>query len=411
MKISQLFLKISRKIKFFVFIPFWGIQAIYFDFLVERSDKHIKTKSDQKNILIIKLDAIGDYVLFRNFLEQVKKSVKFKNYKIHLLGNIRYKDLALQLDKNFVDEFIWIDPSKLLNRFWIVNRENLSLILGLNQNEYEYILNPTFTRQYLVDKLIVKNINAFSKVGFIGDSTNTPGFLSRGSERFYTKMIKVEKNNVFEFYRNKTFFEEVLGQQIVLDRPIIRMGKTILDPGSRTAGWDDKMKYIVIFPGAGTVDKQWPPLNFAKIIDYIESKYPGRYSFIIMGGKGDVAASKQIMSNIKSQNVVNQTGQTNLVELIQALSEASLLICNDTGAAHIAAALNTKTIFLLKGNGEFGRFGPYPPEIDQNITAIFPPKIGYNTKTYAKLLGKRFFTTEINDIGVDTVQGAIDQIL
>ena len=46
-------------------------------------------------LLIIKTDAIGDYILFRNFLSEVRNLSLYKNYKIILCGNELWKDIAL----------------------------------------------------------------------------------------------------------------------------------------------------------------------------------------------------------------------------------------------------------------------------------------------------------------------------
>src|ERR1700761_7079681 len=72
-----------------------------------------KFRSPQKRLLIIKTDAIGDYILFRNFLEVVRSSEAYKDYKIHLLGNVLWSDLALKYDSRFTDEFIFTKPNDL----------------------------------------------------------------------------------------------------------------------------------------------------------------------------------------------------------------------------------------------------------------------------------------------------------
>ncbi|MDW8465862.1 MAG: hypothetical protein RML35_06685 [Chloroherpetonaceae bacterium] len=64
-----------------------------------------------KTLLILRLDEIGDYVLFRNFLKEIRESERFKDYKITLCGNAAWKDLAEAFDKESVDEFIWISKS------------------------------------------------------------------------------------------------------------------------------------------------------------------------------------------------------------------------------------------------------------------------------------------------------------
>ena len=55
------------------------------------------------SILLIRLDHIGDYVLFRNYIELIKNSNKYKNYSITLLGNSVWKDFSEELDNKYID--------------------------------------------------------------------------------------------------------------------------------------------------------------------------------------------------------------------------------------------------------------------------------------------------------------------
>lgn len=52
---------------------------------------HRKSEIVPKTLLLVRLDAIGDYVLFRNFIEILKKSERYKGYKITLLGKLLAK--------------------------------------------------------------------------------------------------------------------------------------------------------------------------------------------------------------------------------------------------------------------------------------------------------------------------------
>ena len=56
--------------------------------------------------------------------------------------------------------------------------------------------------------------------------------------------------------------------------------------------------------------------------------------------------------------VTNLAGKTSLQELISIIAGAHLLVGNETGAVHIAAAVSTSAICIL-GGGHFGRFLPY----------------------------------------------------
>ena len=75
------------------------ILRILFRFFNETS---LPFKSNR--ILIVRLDALGDYILFRNYIRCIKHAPKFKGYKLTLLGNIGFKDIAEAYDKNVIDE-------------------------------------------------------------------------------------------------------------------------------------------------------------------------------------------------------------------------------------------------------------------------------------------------------------------
>ncbi|HOV12846.1 MAG TPA: hypothetical protein PK771_01060, partial [Spirochaetota bacterium] len=69
----------------------------------------------KKELLIVKLDAIGDYIIFRNFIEEIKKSEKFCDYDITILGNILWKDLSEKQDSDFIKNFVWITKKSLIS--------------------------------------------------------------------------------------------------------------------------------------------------------------------------------------------------------------------------------------------------------------------------------------------------------
>ena len=69
---------------------------------------HNNKLSEPKLLLIIRLDDVGDYLLFRNSLSLYKQSTKWKGYKIHLLGNIAWKGLFETHDAGTVDKVNWI---------------------------------------------------------------------------------------------------------------------------------------------------------------------------------------------------------------------------------------------------------------------------------------------------------------
>ena len=99
-------------------------------------------RKPQKRLLVIRTDAIGDYILFRNFIEEIKRSEKFSNYHIDLLGNELWEGIALAYDAPFVDGFIFCDAKQLVS----APREILKLGWQLFLNNYDTVLQPAYTR-------------------------------------------------------------------------------------------------------------------------------------------------------------------------------------------------------------------------------------------------------------------------
>jgi ADP-heptose:LPS heptosyltransferase len=59
--------------------------------------------------------------------------------------------------------------------------------------------------------------------------------------------------------------------------------------------------------------------------------------------------------------VINLAGKTSLLQTAAVLAQAQLLVGNDSGIGHIAAAMNTPTVTVF-GPGDPARYHPYHPQ-------------------------------------------------
>ena len=99
---------------------------------------------------------------------------------------------------------------------------------------------------------------------------------------------------------------------------------------------------------------------------------------VISGGKSEVKLVEKFMEDIsilKIGNVENLVGKTNLVETAVLIKNSEFILTNDTFATHMATILKKKSICIL-GGGHFGRFLPYPKELEKN-EVNFLPKVIY----------------------------------
>jgi heptosyltransferase-2 len=117
----------------------------------------------------------------------------------------------------------------------------------------------------------------------------------------------------------------------------------------------DLSKKIVAFAPGSTNSraKRWQTESFAELNDQILSRLNA--SVILIGSPDELNISLEIAekSNIKP---IILTGKTTLGEITAILSVCDLLVSNDTGSAHISAALGTKTLVI---------FGPTNPKTTQ----------------------------------------------
>ena len=340
--------------------PFYSLAAF---FIKKRTIK-------PKEILIIKLDAIGDYLLFRNFIEVLKADSRFKDYNITICGNVAYKSLAEPLDSGLVHKFIWIDRKK-----YIFNLKYRFLKMKeITTQGYEIVIQPTFSRDYYFEDLLISVVSAEKKIGIESNLTNMT-YKKRGQgNRYYTLLIKTSEQVVFEFQRNKEFFEKLLGRKIELSSPII-------DPTSFRSNLDLPSKYLIFFIGSSKEFRQWPISHFVELGKYILGKYRG--SIVICGGPADVPNSIELEQGLKTLRAINLVGKTRLVDLIPIISKSDLMISNETSAPHMAIALNVPVVVLSNGNN-FGRFTPYPLDVTNKYFPVYHSKI--NQSKYQEMV-------------------------
>ena len=359
-----------------------------------------KNKILPGTLLIIRLDAIGDYVLFRNFLEVVRNSEPFGKYNITLCGNIIWRDLAEEFDSDFVDTFIWIDRRKFSNNFFYRYKILKSIyIMG-----FETAVDTTYSREILFGDSIIRASNAQLRIGSSG-ALDKHAKWKRDllSDKYYTKLINTTRDNVFEFYRNKEFFEKFLVEKISLQKPSIT--KELNEPALHLTN-----TYIVLFPGSRQKNKIWSYKNFISVINFILEN--SLSDIVIVGSEMESDIANNIVRNINDTRIRNLTGQTKLSSLPSIIRSAELLITNESLAVHLAASVDTK--FICVSNGErFGRFHPYPEEIFDAGYYVYPPQIMTHINNPEKLseLYRSQSNLDINLIKPDDVIKQIPNVL
>ena len=92
--------------------------------------------------------------------------------------------------------------------------------------------------------------------------------------------------------------------------------------------------------------KRWPIERFAEVANELNRKLSCQ--FLIFGGAGDVPLTEQLVGLLpipaSKGQVVSLAGKTNLRDLMAGLKLCDVLLSNDTGPMHLAAALGTPVV-------------------------------------------------------------------
>jgi ADP-heptose:LPS heptosyltransferase len=105
----------------------------------------------------------------------------------------------------------------------------------------------------------------------------------------------------------------------------------------------EKGKYVCVHPGARDNKRWWSPENFAEVADAIAER---GYRIVITGTAIEREAVGQVAAAMKHP-AVELAGKTDLGTLAVLVKNARLLLSNDTGVSHIAAAVKTPSIVIF----------------------------------------------------------------
>jgi lipopolysaccharide heptosyltransferase II len=118
----------------------------------------------------------------------------------------------------------------------------------------------------------------------------------------------------------------------------------------------DSTQWIIINPGARWLNKRWPVEYFCQVVSRLAKALPA-VRFAILGGNADVASAAAIAAAAPDR-CLDLTGKTSLPEMVEWIRLATLMITNDTGPMHVAAALGKKVVAVF-GPTDPRRTGPY----------------------------------------------------
>ncbi|NJC71008.1 glycosyltransferase family 9 protein [Planosporangium thailandense] len=108
---------------------------------------------------------------------------------------------------------------------------------------------------------------------------------------------------------------------------------------------------VVVHPGASGPERRWPVPRFAAVARRLAA---AGHRVLISGSPGEAADAHELAAAAGLPPAAVLAGRTDLGALAALIAHARLLICGDTGVAHLATAYGTRSVLL---------FGPVSPAL------------------------------------------------
>lgn len=305
---------------------------------------------DLKKILLIRFSSIGDIIL----TEPVSRVLRlhYPDAQIDYVTKQQYKDIPGFFP--YVNEVITGDNTQEIVRR--VRREKYDLVLELHKKMKPILIKiaarSSVTNSYNKKRSLRRSIIKKKKQS-IGSTValylSSLDFLKLGdlydketldvNEAFYPQLI-IDSETTPDDLLTTTASRQI-------DNRILQR---LLSPVNEREG-----KHIAIFPGALHPTKQYPPSQISEAVNSL----PANETEIYLLGAPDERELCNSIAAETGRKINNWCGMFNLNTTIKLMNCFDLIVTNDSGPMHIAAALGKKQIAIYGATDPVLGFKPH----------------------------------------------------
>ena len=303
----------------------------------------------KRGLLVVRMDGIGDMVLFRAALDHYARAFGVAKSEITVLGCDSWKEIAPSVFEGF--RVITVNEHRYARR--PLYRLKVSLMVrGLNAKTA--VVDSFFRRALMADALAY--VSAAPEIvashPYVSEKT-------RSEYRYYlsfaARIINTGAYPDHEIVRHFRFVSAIAGRPIAPSAPRISWPA----PAARAAA----APYVLFNPGANEPGRRWPLTSYIALARWLRTK---GYACVFVGfapahgpRHDDDAGLAQLL---KEPGVIDRRGKTSLPALMDMMKGAALVFSNDSGPAHLSIAVGAPTV-VFAGGGHAGCFVPWPEGI------------------------------------------------
>lgn len=307
-------------------------------------------KKKPRDVLVVKIDALGDFVIFLPALIRYKTLFPGKRLVLLLASHIN-KQIADRLLGTYIDEVILLEDKRYAKK--ILYR--LLFSLKIYKKHFETVIYPVYFRRFIGDFLVLAT-RTQQAIGFSGYRVQEEN--DRSFSKHYTTLLTLPVNVSNEFYKHKYMLEQLSGCHLDNYDPFFPLQEEDrANAGKLLSEHHVPSRYVVVFPGSGSPFRNWPIDKFKEVISYLHSV---NLHVVLCGSKEESVITQKIISLFGNPSLITDLSglTTSIFQLASIIEQSQMYIGGDTGPTHVSAAVHTPTICLM-GGGVFREFFPY----------------------------------------------------
>lgn len=301
--------------------------------------------SDVRRLLLVQLDHLGDAVISTTLLPAIRK--RFSQAQIDVLAAPwNCEVFAVRRDVGRIQVSVWNRFARDARRFfWPFSTLYWGWTLRRRQYDLAIDVRGDFSVALMLFAAGVRYRVGWKCAGggfLLHDAPDyVPGRPEVESRRQLLLRVGVESG---EAARSVPRWEPSLESE--------RFVRRMMGDFAR----DDRPLYVFHL-GAGTTAKTWPMEHWRELLGRVIVELDGRV--VLVGGRGDSAAARDVTEGLYWPNVMDWTGRLTLDQLAAVCRRAALYIGADSGPAHLAAAVGTRSIVLFSGTNDAAQWKPH----------------------------------------------------
>ena len=174
--------------------------------------------------------------------------------------------------------------------------------------------------------------------------------LGRYQKRFKSTLThawqgKYRKGETHEVDRNLTLVKLVCKGEGTRKLVFNLLPDEITQAAAHLSSWEVRTDtfLIGIHPGGSSYDKRWPEKQYAELADKLVRQYNA--SILLLHGPDENELAQNIQKTMQSKT--NIYAPKSIRELAALLSRCNMVVCNDSGPMHLAAALDVPTVAIF----------------------------------------------------------------